>query len=516
MANYWLNTAMRHLLRIRMRRIRYFSEHPHAVQEALLSQIIQANRETEWGRLHGFNKIKSVLDFQKQVPIQDYETLKPAIGRMMHGEKDVLCNGRVLWFAKSSGTTNDKSKFIPVTIESLKTCHLKGGWDSTALLYDRCPDTSGFAGKMLFMGGNHEAFAPHPETRFGDVSAIMIEHLPSVANFIFTPDKATALMPDFEQKIERMAQQLIGQDLRSIGGVPTWTLVLLRRILEITQKENISEVFPNLTTYVHGGVSFTPYKATFSALIPNKNFNYWEIYNATEGFFATQSEVSENDLLLLLNNGIYYEFMPESEWNSLNPRVLSLKDVEIGKNYALVITTNSGLWRYVVGDTVVFTSTKPYKILISGRTKQFVNAFGEELMVANADRALADTCALLGAQVSDYTVAPIYFKNNGKGGHEWLVEFEKEPADMEQFNNVLDSNLQKINSDYEAKRYRSMAMERLSLQRVPRGTFHNWLKSKGKYGGQSKVPRLANNRQYVDEILSFVTQAPPSSSNSWY
>jgi hypothetical protein len=506
MAKTWLNNIMRYVLRKRMRRIRYFSEHPHGVQSALLEQFIHAARTTEWGRQHDFAHIRNPQDFAQKVPIQDYESLKPYINRMMHGERDVLWAGQVRWFSKSSGTTSDKSKYIPVTIGNLKTCHLKGGWDTSALIYRNRSETTGFAGKMLLMGGSTEAFTPFPQTQFGDVSAIMLQHLPSVGSYIYAPSLDIAVMANTENKLERMARALIHEDMRSIGGVPTWTVVLLRRVLELTGKSNILEVWPNLETYIHGGVSFVPYRETFRELIPKKDFNYWEIYNASEGFFATQSEFGADDMLLLLQNGVYYEFLPESEWASARPIAVPLSEVEIGKNYAPVITTNAGLWRYVLGDTVVFTAKNPYKIRVSGRTKQFVNAFGEEVMVANTDKALAETCTQFGAQVSDYTVAPIYFQGEkGKGGHEWLVEFEREPPDLEAFNHSLDMNLQKINSDYEAKRFRNLAMDRLRLRLVPRGTFNNWLKAKGKFGGQSKVPRLSNSRQYVDEILNFVS-----------
>ena len=505
MEKTWLNNIMRYVLRKRMRRIRYFSAHPHAVQKGLLSQFIHNARSTEWGKMHDFKNIHTHKDFTHNVPIQDYESLKPYINRMMHGERNVLWAGQVSWFSKSSGTTNDKSKFIPVTIENLKTCHLKGTWDLSALIYDQRPETSGFAGKMLVMGGSTEHFSPFPTTQFGDVSAIMLKHLPAIGNYIYAPSLDIAVMPNTEEKIERMAHALIKEDMRSIGGVPTWTVVLLRRVLELTGKQNILEVWPNLETYVHGGVSFTPYRETFQELIPKKDFVYWEIYNASEGFFATQCQLRADDMLLLLQNGVYFEFLPESEWQSARPHTIPLSEVEVGRHYAPVITTNAGLWRYIVGDTVMFTSINPYKIKVTGRTKQFVNAFGEEVMVSNTDKALAETCALLGAQVSEYTVAPIYFEGKSKGGHEWLIEFDREPPDLETFNNLLDSNLQRINSDYEAKRFKSMAMERLRLRLVPRGTFHNWLKAKVKYGGQHKVPRLSNNRHYVEEILKFIS-----------
>ncbi len=499
-----LNHLMRLVFRGRMQRIRRFSANPHEAQAALLKKFLDKNRATEIGKRNDFRSIRSPQTFADRVPIVDYEGLKPDINRMMHGERDVLWAGAVNWFAKSSGTSNDRSKFIPVTLENLRNCHLRGAWDTTTLIYDQQPNARFFDGKMLIMGGSYEIFPQFPQTRVGDVSAIMISNLPPVGNYIYTPSPKIALQSNTESKIEAMAQQLIHEDLRMLGGVPTWTVVLLRRILEITKKKNILEVFPNLKGYIHGGVSFAPYRTQFEALIPDENFLYWEIYNASEGYFAAQNELNARDMLLLLDNGIYFEFLPERAWHSSQPQAVPLEGVRVGENYALVITTNAGLWRYTPGDTVYFTSTNPYKIQVSGRTNQFVNAFGEELMVSNTDSALAEACKTTGALVADYTVAPIYFSLNEKGGHEWLVEFEKEPENIEQFNNILDHNLQRVNSDYEAKRFKSMAMERLRLRALPRGTFNNWLRMKGKFGGQSKVPRLANDRRYVDEILKLL------------
>ncbi len=503
MSRVWLNTVMKYAMKKRMHRLRYVAQHPHEVQSALLSQLVNAARETHWGKIHDFKNIYTPADFAQYVPVQDYETLKPFIQRMMHGERDILCAGAVNWFSKSSGTTNDKSKFIPVTISNLKTCHLKGAWDTSALIFHNRPNNTCYGGKFLFMGGAHQPYELHPQTRIGDVSAIMIHHQPSVANYIYAPSLEIAMMQNFEEKIERMAHALIKEDMRCLAGVPTWTVVLLRRILEITRKEYITDVWPNLQLYIHGGVSFLPYKNTFSEIIPKKDFIYWDIYNASEGFFATQANDKGDDMLLLLQNGVYFEFLPESEWYSTTPIAITMKEVEVGKNYAPVITTNAGLWRYVPGDTVLFTSIYPYKIKITGRIKQFVNAFGEEVMVSNTDKALAETCDLFDARVREYTVAPIYFEANAKGGHEWLIEFERPPQDMEAFNKHLDNSLQKINSDYEAKRFRNMAMVLPKLRAVPHGTFHNWLKSKGRFGGQNKVPRLANHRQYLEDILRF-------------
>ncbi|GJM31652.1 MAG: hypothetical protein DHS20C18_06530 [Saprospiraceae bacterium] len=478
--------------------------HPTAVQEEVWRELIQAARYTEWGRMYNYRKLRNPQEYAKNVPINDYDTLKPYIHRMMMGEKDVLWNGQVRWFSKSSGTTNDKSKFIPVSRENLRACHIRGTWDTMNLFYQNRKDAKQFECRSLVMGGSLVSFPEHPRTMIGDVSAIMIHNMPTIGRPFFTPDFETALLAEWEEKLERTAI-LCSQDpnMVMIGGVPTWTVLLLRRILEITGKQHLLEVWPDFQVYIHGGVSFTPYKKQFEAFFPSDQVSYQEIYNASEGYFAIQNDLAEDDMLLLLNNGIYYEFLPVEEWGSLHPQTVDLASVEIGKNYALVITTNSGLWRYLVGDTVTFTSVAPYKIRITGRTKQFVNAFGEEVMVENTDRALAMTCRVMDATVTEYTVAPIYFQGSGKGGHEWLIEFEKAPRDIALFKRRLDANLQKVNSDYEAKRYKSLALEQLQMRVLPKGTFHSWLRSKGKLGGQNKVPRLANHRKYVEEILDF-------------
>ncbi len=489
----------------RIKRIEHFMKHPHKVQEALLFQLLKTAKNTEWGKRFDYASIKSADAFAERVPIQDYESLKPYINRMMHGEKDILWNGRTRWFSKSSGTTSDRSKFIPISSQNLRTCHIRGTWDTINLVYQNKPDARQFECKSLLMGGSLSHFAPYPKTRIGDVSAIMIDRMPYVARPFFTPDLETALMDNWEDKISKMAE-IVSKERKMvmIGGVPTWTIVLFRRILEITGKSNMLEVWPELEVYIHGGVSFIPYREQFQELLPSADLQYMEIYNATEGYFAIQNDLKSNDLLLLLDNGIYYEFLPMEEWHQENPKAIPLHAVEVGKNYAMVISTNSGLWRYVPGDTIRFTATSPYKIVITGRTKQFVNAFGEEVIVANTDMALSKTCQQLDAKIREYTVAPIYFSGKEKGGHEWIVEFEKAPKDVDKFNELLDENLQCINSDYEAKRFKSLALERLRLHLAPKGTFHGWLKSKGKYGGQSKVPRLSNHREYLEEILSLI------------
>ncbi len=499
-----INKGMQFFFQQRYKRILHFMEHPHEVQSAVLKELIQSTKHTEWGRNHDFKSVKTQADFAERVPIQDYESLKPYIERMMLGESDVLWSGKVKWFAKSSGTTSDKSKYIPVSKTNLKKCHIRGTWDTMNLFYHNRPNARQFECKSLLMGGSLDHFDTYPETLIGDVSAIMMENMPYIGRPFFTPDIETATMRKFDEKLERMAQITSKEkDMVMIGGVPTWTMVFLDRILELTGKKDMSEVWPDLEVYIHGGVSFEPYREQFHKYFPSGNVQFMEIYNATEGYFAIQNDLNSRDMLLLLDNGIYYEFLPAEEWNKDNPKAIPLSEVEMGKNYAMVISTNSGLWRYVPGDTIMFTSTSPYKIKITGRTKQFVNAFGEEVMVSNTDKALAQTCLSTGAVVLEYTVAPIFLEKQGKGGHEWLIEFEKTPDDLKTFNKLLDENLQKINSDYEAKRYKGMALKQLKMRPMPKGTFHKWLKSKGKFGGQHKVPRLANHRKYVDEILDF-------------
>ena len=501
----WVNRVFRKFYQYRYKRIQRIMDKPHEVQEGVFQQLIQSAKHTEWGRMYDYRHIKNQEQFADRVPLQNYENLKPYIQRMMHGEKDVLWSGQVKWFSKSSGTTSEKSKFIPVSSRNLRTCHIRGTWDTMTLFYHNRSDAKQFEQKSMVMGGSLSKFEAYPKSVIGDVSAIMIQNMPSVGKPFYIPDFETALMSEWEAKLEKMAQ-IASQEpnVVMIGGVPTWTVVLFRRILEITGKRNMLEVWPHFQLYIHGGVSFMPYKKQFEAFFPSESVDYLEIYNASEGYFAVQSDFASKDMLLLLDNGIYYEFLPMSEWGKNEPRAVPLSKVEVGKNYALVISTNGGLWRYMPGDTITFTSTQPYKIKITGRTKQFVNAFGEEVMVENTDKALAMTCAEMDVIVAEYTVGPIYFKGLGKGGHEWLVEFEKAPADMEVFATQLDENLQKVNSDYEAKRYRNMALTRLRLRPVSRGIFHKWMASRGKLGGQHKVPRLANNRKYVDEILDFM------------
>ena len=493
---------MRWYLKQRIGRIQKFIKNPHQVQAQVLRDLVAATKHTEWGKTFGYGVIKSTADFAKQVPVSSYDDLKPYIQRMMRGEKDILWSGQVKWFSKSSGTTNDKSKYIPVTDKNLFSNHIRGNWDTMSMLYHNKPDARVFADKNLLLVGSLATYAEYPKTTIGDISAIMAHRMPAVGRPFYAPDFKTGLMSEWEEKIERTVQ-LTKDDksLYMIAGVPTWNIVLFRRLLEVTGKSHILEVWPNLSVYVHGGVGFAPYKEQFKQFLPKDDFVYTEAYNASEGFFATQQFLGDDDLLLLLNNGVYYEFLPMEEWDNENPIAIPLEEVEIGKNYAMLISTNAGLWRYNIGDTVTFTSKYPYKIKITGRTKQFINAFGEEVMVENTDKAVALTCEETRSIVSEYTVAPIYFTKKRKGGHQWLVEFEKEPENILAFTKRLDKNLQQINSDYEAKRYKSMALEQLRLAVLPKGTFHNWMRSRGKFGVQNKIPRLANHRNYLEDIL---------------
>ncbi|MCH2043592.1 MAG: GH3 auxin-responsive promoter family protein [Saprospiraceae bacterium] len=506
-----LNAALRFFLKFRIRQIHDYMKNPAKAQEKWFQRLINKAQQTQWGRKYDYKSIQSIDTFQKRVPLSTYDELKLYIQQMMHGKTNILWPGRVRWFSKSSGTTSDKSKFLPVSYENLNKCHLKGPHDTMAMWYYQQPDTKILANaKGLIMGGTHNSFQANPKTRVGDVSAIMLENMPSYGRFFHVPDLKTALMEDWEAKIEKMAHIAIKHNITNIGGVPTWTMVLFRKILEITGKQHILEVFPNFEVYMHGGVSFEPYRNQFRTFLPDSKVQFRETYNASEGYFASQYAPLDKDMLLFLDNGVFYEFVPVSELNKEDPKAYTVDNVELDKNYALVISTNTGLWRYVIGDTIKFTSLKPHKIQITGRTKHFINVFGEEVMVGNTDKALAKVCQQLGINVKEYTVAPIFLSQHGKGGHEWLIELEptspNEKVNLAKFQYLLDKELQKINSDYEAKRHKDIALDELKINLMPKGAFHLWLKKKGKYGGQHKVPRLSNSRKYLEEILAISHQ----------
>lgn len=502
-----LSPAISQLARLRMGRIEYFMQYPLQVQQQVFQSLISAAQYTEFGKQFGFSSIFKIEEFKQRVPVHNYDSIKPYIQRVMEGQQNVLWNTPIKWFAKSSGTTADKSKFIPVSVESLDECHYRSGRDVLSLFYNNFPDSDLLTGKSLVIGGSHQVnkLSPDSDSYYGDLSAVMLQNMPFYGNMIRTPDLSIALMDEWEEKIERMANAVIHENVTSIAGVPTWTLVLIKRIFELTGTDNLADVWPNLELYMHGGVSFTPYRDQFKKLIRKPEMYYQETYNASEGFFAAQDIIGQEGLLLFLNHGIFYEFMPMEEYGKEHPRTLQLQDVELGKNYALIISTNGGLWRYLVGDTVQFVSLAPYRIKVSGRTKSFINAFGEELIVENSDQAIAHACEVTSSIVNDYTAAPIYFSDQGNGGHEWLIEFEAPPADLQQFTQALDAKLKSVNSDYEAKRYKDIALHMPVIHVLPRGTFTEWLKSKGKLGGQHKVPRLNNERNYLEEILKFAS-----------
>ncbi len=465
--------------------------------------LLAAGQYTAFGRAHHFSQIQSLEEFKRTVPLQDYDSLKPYIDRMMKGEENILWNTPISWFAKSSGTTSDKSKFIPVSEESLQDNHYKASKDVLSFYYASHPESDLLTGKSLIIGGSHQISQVNEEVHYGDLSAVIVQNSPFWSNWIRTPDTSIILMDEWESKIEKLAQSTILENVTSMAGVPTWLIVLLKRILEITGKQTIKEVWPSLELYMHGGVSFVPYKQQFEKLI-GAPINYLEMYNASEGFFAAQDDVTREGMLLMCDHGIFYEFMPVSEYGKEFPQTIQLDDVQTGVNYALVITTNGGLWRYLVGDTIQFVSLDPFRIKVSGRIKHYINAFGEEIIIDNTDHAIAVASEKTGAIVKDYSAAPVYFSDEGNGAHEWLIEFEKEPQDLEGFTSELDLALKNINSDYEAKRYKDIALRMPMIKSVPPNTFTNWLSSKGKLGGQHKVPRLSNERTILDDIKSFI------------
>ncbi|MCK6609517.1 MAG: GH3 auxin-responsive promoter family protein [Bacteroidia bacterium] len=501
-----INSLVSWYLKRRIPAIETMLSNPFGVQHDQLMKLIRTAQITEFGRTFDFRTINSVETFKERVPVTNYDDFHHYIRRMMHGEQNVLWPSEVSWFAKSSGTTSSKSKFIPVTYESLEDCHIQGGKDVLLWYLNQKPESELFAGKGLVMGGSHQINSHNAsaETFYGDLSAVMMQNMPFWAHYLRTPDLSIAIMDNWDEKIERMARATIQDDVTNISGVPTWTIVLIERLFELSGKNNLLDIWPNLELYIHGGVSFTPYRERFKELIQGTQVNYMETYNASEGFLGIQDRLGFSDMLLMLDYGIFYEFMPISEYGKTHPKTLSLDEVKVNENYALVISTNAGLWRYIIGDTIRFTSTHPFRFKISGRTKHYINAFGEELMIENADMAISKACETTNALLTDYTAAPVYFTSTSKGGHEWLIEFEREPYDRAMFESELDKNLKMLNSDYEAKRFKDMAMLAPKIHFVPKGTFHEWLKRAGKLGGQHKVPRLSNERKYLEEIHGMV------------
>lgn len=496
-----VNTLFSFLIKKRLQQIELFRDNPGPAQLEVFHSLLHAARYTEWGRRHGYEDIRDPDEFRARVPLQDYEAIKPYVARLRKGEQNLLWPTDIRWFAKSSGTTSDRSKFIPVSREALEECHYKGGKDLIALHYQQFPESKLYQGMSLVVGGSSNIEQFRNDAYSGDLSAIIIRNLPIWVEVRRTPVIETALLDNWEVKIEKMARETLREDVRCIAGVPSWTLVLLKRILDLTGRSNILEVWPNLELFMHGGVSFRPYRAQFEALIPSPTMNYLESYNASEGFFAVQDRRNADDMLLMLDYGIFYEFLPLEEIGSASPRTVLLHEVEVGRQYALVISTNGGLWRYMPGDTVRFTSVKPHRVQVSGRTKSFINAFGEELIVENADRGVEAACRATGALVNEYTAAPIYMDADARGGHEWVIEFDRAPDDLARFVQVMDDTMRAINSDYDAKRRGDMALRAPVVHVVEKGTFHGWMRSRGKLGGQNKVPRLANERTYLEALL---------------
>ena len=494
-----INAFASWVLKQRIHQIELFLKYPNEVQEELLMNLIQSSKNTVLGKEYDYASIRSYATFAERIPISTYEELQPLIERTRQGEQNVFWEEPIKWFAKSSGTTNAKSKFIPVSNEALEDCHYKGSKDLLCMYLNNNEDSELFLGKSLRLGGSSQIYEDN-NSFFGDLSAILIENMPIWAEFSSTPSSKISLMSEWETKIAAIINETKNENVTSFAGVPSWMLVLMNKMLEETGKGNLLEIWPNLEVYFHGGVNFEPYREQYQKILPKKDFKYYEIYNASEGFFAIQDLNNSSDLLLMLDYGIFYEFIPMDTFGTLNQKVIRLADVELFKNYALVITTNSGLWRYLIGDTVRFTSLNPYRIRVTGRTKHHINVFGEELMVENTDQAIAKACKLTNTEVVDYTVAPVFMEGKEKGAHEWMIEFKKNPTDINYFEKTLDETIQSLNSDYEAKRFNNMTLNPLTVNIARKNLFYDWLKDRNKLGGQHKIPRLSNQRDYLEQL----------------
>lgn len=494
-------TIVYNIFKNRIKAIERYAQHADEIQQRQLMELLRKASLTEWGNRHGYKYIRHYDEYKNLFPVRNYDEIKPDVMRMLKGEKDVLWRGSCKWYAKSSGTTSDKSKFLPVTPDILQHCHYQGGKDTVALYLKNHPESHFFSGKGLILGGSHSPSTLNAHANCGDLSAVLLQNLNPLVNYIRVPEKRIILMDEWESKIKAIVRNTYNENVNNISGVPSWMLVLIKAILTYTGKKYLTDVWPNLEVFFHGGISFSPYREEYKALIPSGRMNYMETYNASEGFFGIQDDPEDHSLLLMLDYGIFYEFIPLNELGSNNPEVLPLWEVETGKNYAMVISTAGGLWRYLIGDTVRFTSLRPYKFIISGRTKHFINAFGEELMVNNADTALSMACNATGAKVKEYTAAPLFLLDKAKGRHQWMIEFEKEPESIDIFAHILDECLKQVNSDYEAKRYKEISLQPLEIIVAKRDCFYDWLKGKGKLGGQHKIPRLSNDRTILEELI---------------
>lgn len=501
------NSIFAWMMKKRIHQIDLFRKYPSEVQQEIFEYLISKGASTEFGKKHQFNTIKSYEAFKATVPLQEYDHVKPWVDRVMNGESNLLWPTETKWFAKSSGTTAGNSKLIPVTKESLEGCHYKGGKDLLALYYDNHPNRKLYNGKHLIIGGSTQINQLSADSYFGDLSAIIVKNLPWWAEIRRTPAKEIALMSEWEDKIERMAESTLKEDVYILAGVPSWTMVLANRVLELSGKNNLKEVWPNLELFMHGGVNFEPYRKQFERLIPDPNMNYVETYNASEGFFGIQDQVDSNAMLLMLDYGTFFEFIPMSNFNGIHStEIYKIDEIELDVNYAIVISTNGGLWRYILGDTIRFTSKTPYRFKITGRTKSFINAFGEEVIVENADHAIAYAAGKTNAQIREYTAAPVFMEGKNQGAHQWVIEFVKQPDDMERFIRMLDEKLREVNLDYDAKRYCDIIMKLPVVSLVLNGSFDRWLKEQGKLGGQNKIPRLSNNRAIVEQMLQIASK----------
>lgn len=486
----------------RRRELERYINKGEEMQHEILQYLVKRGKDTEYGRKYLFSTINNYNDFAQNIPLNTYEELKGYIDRMRHGERNILWPGQIKWYAKSSGTTNDKSKFIPITHEGLQNVHYQGGKDVLAYYLSNNPNSKLFSGKGLILGGSHSPNYNFSNSLVGDLSAILIENINPLANLVRVPSKEVALLSDFEVKRDRMAKEVISQNVTNISGVPSWMLSVLLRVMELSGKKHLQEVWQNLEVFFHGGISFTPYREQYEQLISKQDMQYMETYNASEGFFGIQDDPNDKSMSLMLDYGVYYEFLPMDEFESEKPNIVPLEGVEIGRNYAIIISTVCGLWRYEIGDTIQFTSVRPYKFVITGRTKYFINAFGEELIMDNAEKGIEAACKATGAQISDYTAAPIFMDSNAKCRHQWLIEFTKIPDSISDFERILDSKLQEINSDYEAKRFHDVTLQQLEVVVARKNLFNDWLKLKGKLGGQHKIPRLSNSRKNIDQMLA--------------
>ncbi len=497
----FLNNLIRLFSGKRLRQIKSFKIDLQKAQEKVFWQLVEKGKNTEWGRKYDYLNIKNIDDFKRNVPISSYEDLEPYIKRMMRGEKNILCPGLVKWFAKSSGTTSSRSKFIPVTKESLNKIHFQGGRDTLYIYLKNFPKTKVLRGQYIIVAGSLDRAEDNRRIKVGDISAVMIKNMPFWVKLFIGPGIKTTLLKNWEEKLKKIVYKAHRKNITMIVGVPSWIALLIKKFLEIKNKKSILDIWPNFELLVHGGVSLEPYKKILNELLPRDRINYLEVYNASEGFFAIQDDPRNNDLLLMLDYGIFYEFLLIEELKAENPKTLLINEVELDKNYAIIISTNGGLSRYMIGDTIKFTSLYPHKIRITGRTKFFINVFGEEVIVENAEKAVSLACGQTSARVAEFTVGPKIFEEHNQGAHEWVIEFEREPENFEEFGRLIDQNLREINSDYDAKRQKDLLLIPPIFHFVSKGTFYNWLSGKGKLGGQNKIPRLSNDRKYLAEIL---------------